>query len=220
MGKLLNIITQLHKASKRDYLNRMMDDKINCMKIAKQFDQNFWDGERKFGYGGYKYDGRWETVARQLIELYSLKNNARILDVGCGKGYLLYEIKKLLPESEIKGFDISPYAIENSKEEIKKHLYVYKAQAPYPFCDKEFDLVLSLTTLHNLHIYELKTALKEIQRVGKNKYIVMESYRNEKELFNLQCWALTCQSFFMYQEWIWIFDEFGYTGDYEFIYFE
>lgn len=220
MGKLLNIITPLHKKTKREYLARMVDDKVSCMKIAREYGKDFWDGDRRYGYGGYKYDGRWEPVARQLIDFYNLKNNAKILDVGCGKGFLLYELKKLLPEAKITGFDISQYAIDNAKEEIKSSLFIHKAQDKYPFKDKEFDLVISLTTLYNFPISELKLALKEVERVGKNKYITLESYRNEAELFNLQCWALTCETFLSQQQWIWLFDEFGYTGDYEFIYFE
>lgn len=216
----MNIITALHKKTKRDYLGRMVDNKVGRMKVARQYGKDFWDGDRKYGYGGYWYDGRWETVARSLIKQYDLPDNAKILDIGCGKGFLLYEFKKLLPCASINGFDISKYAIENSKEEIRKMLFVHKAQEPNPFKDKEFDLVVSITTLHNLYINELRSALKEIERVGKNNYIAMESYKNEEELFNLQCWALTCNSFFTPEEWIWLFNKFGYRGDYEFIYFE
>lgn len=220
MGKLLDVITQLHKKTKRDYLRRMMDEKVHCMDIAKKYDFEYWDGDRRYGYGGYRYDGRWESVAKRLIEIYGLKDASKILDVGCGKGYLLYEFKKLLPESEIVGFDISHYAIKNAKEEIKDKLFIHKAQELYPFNDDYFDLVISINTLHNLKIYELKVALSEIERVGKNKYIVVESYKNSLELFNLQCWALTCQSFFSIDEWEWLFNEFKYNGDYEFIFFE
>jgi len=220
MGSLLNIITPLHKKIKRDYIGRMNDNKVECMLVARKFGKGFWDGDRRYGYGGYRYDGRYEIVAKKLIEQYNLPKNAKILDVGCGKGFLLYEFKKLLPECKITGFDISKYVIENSKKEVKNNLFIHKAQDDYPFKDKEFDLVISITTIHNLYINGLKIALKEIERVGKNKYIVVESYRNEKELFNLQCWALTCEAFFTPEEWAWLFDEFGYNGDYEFIYFE
>jgi len=220
MKQLLNVVTPLHKKTKRDYIGRMTDDKVHCMRIARKYGKDFWDGDRRYGYGGYKYDGRWEPVARRLIETYSLPADAKVLDVGCGKGFLLYEFKKLLPQATVKGFDISSYAVENAKEEIKEKLFVHKAQNPYPFEDDEFDLVLSITTLHNLGINELKPALKEVERVGKNKYIVVESFRNEEELFNVQCWSLTCESFFRPEGWVWLFDEFGYTGDYEFIFFE
>jgi ubiquinone/menaquinone biosynthesis C-methylase UbiE len=103
---------------------------------------------------------------------------------------------------------------------VRDRLFVHKAQDPYPFPEQHFDLAISVGCFHNLRLFELKTALAEMQRVARNKYIVVESYRNEAELFNLQCWALTCESFFDAAEWIWLFDHFGYTGDYEFIYFE
>lgn len=220
MGKLLNVITPLHRKTIRNYIGRMNDEKIACSKMARKYGKDYWDGDRRFGYGGYKYDGRWSVVARELIKIYGLSEDARILDVGCGKGFLLYEFKKLLSNATLRGFDISSYAIENAKEEVKDKLFVHKAQDKFPFKDKEFDLVISITTLHNLYIKELKSALSEIERVGKNKYIAVESYKNEEELFNLQCWALTCEAFFRPQEWVWLFDEFCCNADYEFIYFE
>ncbi len=220
MGKLLNIVTPLHKKTSRDYLQRMVNNKVDCSLVAREYSEPYWDGDRKYGYGGYKYDGRWEIVARKLIEEYKLSDNASILDVGCGKAYLLYEFTKLLPKCRVTGIDISEYALENAKPEIKKKLSKLKAQDKYPFKNNQFDLVISITTLHNLYIDELKTALSQIERVGKNKYVLVESYRDVKELFNLQCWALTCESFFNNKEWVWLFNEYGYTGDYEFIYFE
>ena len=220
MEKLLEIFTPLHKGFKRDYLGRMLDDKVHCMGIAKKFGKDFWDGERRYGYGGYKYDGRWADVAKKFIDIYDLQDNSRVLDVGCGKGFLLYEFQRLLPRGQFSGFDISNYAIENSKEEIRSKLFIHPAQEPYPFEDKSFDLVLSMTTLHNLPIDGIKTALQEIERVGKEKYVVVEGFRNDKELFNLQCWALTCQAFLSPEEWKWLFKESRYTGDYEFIYHE
>jgi SAM-dependent methyltransferase len=221
MGQLREFVTPLHKATKRDYLARMVDDKVTCMLKAKEYEADYWDGDRRFGYGGYKFlPGRWKPVAEALIKTYNLKAGSKVLDVGCGKGFLLYEMMQLEPGLEIVGFDISKHGLENAHPEIKGKLFTYKAQDPYPFGDKYFDLVISLTTLHNLRLFELQTALREIERVGKQAYVMLESYRNEQELFNVQCWALTCESFFDTAEWIWLYNHFGYSGDYEFIYFE
>ena len=221
MGKLVNYVTTLHQATSRSYIDRMVDDKVNCMLKAKEYGFDYWDGNRRYGYGGYKYMlGRWKPVAELLIKNYNLTNNSNVLDVGCGKAFLLYEMKLLLPNLKITGFDISKHGLMGAKEKINKDLFIHQAQDPYPFKEDQFDLVISLGCLHNLRIFELKTALKEIERVGKQGYVMLESYRNEKELFNLQCWALTCESFFDDKEWIWIYKHFGYTGDYEFIYFK
>jgi SAM-dependent methyltransferase len=220
MGRMLNLVTPLHKRTKRDYLQRMTDNKLEAVAVAKKYGSDYWDGDRRYGYGGYKYDGRWKPVAERLIAQYDLKPDARILDVGCGKAFLLHELKQLLPDAQIVGFDISPEGIAGAQDSVRDNLFVYRAQDAYPFGDKEFDLVISLGCCHNLRLFELKTALSEMERVGKNKYFMVESYRNETELFNLQCWALTCESFFDVGEWIWLFNHFGYTGDYEFIYFE
>jgi ubiquinone/menaquinone biosynthesis C-methylase UbiE len=220
MGRLMNIVTSLHTKTARDYLARMQNSKVDCMKVARRYESDFWDGDRKYGYGGFRYDGRWKPVAMKLIETYGLRSDAAILDVGCGKGFLLYELQQLLPDARVTGLDISGYAIANAKKEVREHLLEHRAQDPYPFGDNEFDLVISLTTLHNLHLPDLKFALNEMERVAKNGYLVVEAYRNEEELFNLQCWALTCAAFFTPAEWIWLFGEFGYRSDYEFIYFE
>ena len=221
MGDLVNFVTPLHQATERAYIDRMIDDKVNCMLKAKEYEFDYWDGDRRFGYGGYKYlAGRWKPVAEAFIDKYGLTNNSSVLDVGCGKAYLLYELKLLLPDLRVKGFDTSKHGLNEAKENLKEDLFIHKAQEKYPFEDNEFDLVISLGCLHNLRIFELKTALGEIERVGKSGYIMLESYRNELEQFNLQCWALTCESFFDKKEWEWIYNHFGYTGDYEFIYFE
>lgn len=221
MKKKIFLVTKLHKSTKRNYLERMINQKINSMKKARKYEFDYWDGDRKFGYGGYKYiPGRWTWVARSLIKRYNLTNNSRILDVGCGKGFILFEIKKILPDLKVYGFDISKHALKNAKEEIKQYLFLHNAKKKFPFKDKYFDLVISLACLHNLKIFELETSLKEIQRVGKKSYIMVEGYRNEKELFNLQCWALTAETFFDDNEWKWLFQKCGYRGDFEFIYFE
>jgi len=220
MGILQNIVTPLHKATARDYLARMMDDKAACMEKAKEYGADYWDGDRRFGYGGYSYDGRWKVVAEKLIELYGLRRDASILDIGCGKAYLLYELSRLLPDARVIGIDSSEYALKHAKPEMKDHLLLHRAQDPLPFAEDEFDLVISLTTLHNLEVFDLAVAVAEMSRVGKRGYLMVESYRNERELFNLQCWALTCESFFSPDEWVWLYERFGYFGDYEFIYFE
>jgi len=221
MGQLRNFVTPLHKATTRDVIARMVDDKVTCMVKAKEYEADYWDGDRRFGYGGYKYlPGRWKPVARALIDTYQLKSGSRVLDVGCGKGFLLHEMQLIEPGLELVGFDVSKHGLASVLPECKATFFPYRAQDAYPFGDKSFDLVISLGALHNLRIFELKTALAEIQRVGKQGYVMLESYRNELELFNLQCWALTCESFFDTAEWIWLYNHFGYTGDYEFIYFE
>ena len=219
MGQEIAIFNKLHQQTRRDFVGRMQDDKVGCMQVAKRFGREFWDGDRRFGYGGYRYDGRWKAVAEDFIRIYGLSNRSRLLDVGCGKGYLLYELSRLLPEAQLVGFDVSAYALENAKPEVKDRLFRHRAQDPFPFADDAFDLVLSLTTLHNLPIEELKPALREIERVGRQKYVCVESYRNEEELFALQCWALTAEAFFSFDSWRWLFAEFGYSGDYEFITF-
>jgi SAM-dependent methyltransferase len=220
MGQLLNVVTPLHKRTKRDYLARMVDDKVHCMLKAKEYELDYWDGDRRYGYGGYRYDGRWKGVAQQLIDLYRLGPNARILDVGCGKAHLLHELKQLLPDADVAGFDISRHGLGDAPEAIRPYLFRYRAQDPYPWGDQHFDLVISFGALHNLRVFELEAAVREIERVGKQKYVMVESYRNELEQFNLECWALTAEAFFDTAEWIWLYRHFGYTGDYEFIYFE
>jgi SAM-dependent methyltransferase len=221
MGQLRNFVTPLHKATKRDYLARMVDDKVHCMLKGKEYEYDYWDGDRRYGYGGYRYmPGRWKPVAEALIQEYNLKPGDKVLDVGCGKAFLLYEMQLLIPELQITGFDISQHGLAEKHPDFKGTLFRYRAQDVYPFGNNEFDLVISLGCLHNLRIFELETALSEIERVGKQKYIMLESYRNELEMFNLECWALTAESLFDTAEWIWLYRHFGYTGDYEFIYFE
>lgn len=220
----IDFMSVLHKSTKRDYLARVNEPefpKAKASELAKKLDYDYWDGDRRICYGGYRYmEGRWEKVARALAEHYNIKPGDKVLDVGCGKGFLLYDFTKVVPGVEVYGIDVSKYAIDNAKEEIKDRLQVGNARAlPYP--DNYFDLVISITTLHNLHNYDLEPALREVERVGKqNKYICVESYRNEAEKANLLYWQVTCEAFCTPEEWDWWFKLTGYTGDYSYIYFE
>jgi ubiquinone/menaquinone biosynthesis C-methylase UbiE len=221
MGTLKNFVNPLHQQTKRNYIERMINEKVECSKVAQQYDEKYWDGERKYGYGGYKFiPGRWKPVAQDLIKTYNLKAGSKVLDVGCGKGFLIYEMLQIEPKLDIIGFDISNYAIKNSKEEIKDLISIGNAEKKFLYPDKSFDLVISLGSLHNLSLEELSFSLKEITRVSKQSYIMVESYRTQEELFNFQCWALTCKTFLSFKDWIWFFKENNFEGDYEFIYFE
>jgi len=220
----IDFLSVVHKSTKRDYLARVNDPdfpKAVAAERAKKWDFDYWDGDRRINYGGYKYmPGRWEKVAKAMADHYGIKPGDKILDVGCGKGFLLYDFTLVVPGVEVYGIDISQYAIDNAKEEVRDRLTVGNAtRLPWP--EQHFDLVYSLNTLHNLHCYDLDPALREIERVGKkNKYICVESYRTEVEKANLLYWQVTCEAFNTPDEWAWWFRQTGYTGDHSFIYFE
>ena len=220
----IDFLSSIHKSTSRDYLARVNDPefpKAIAADLAKKWGYDYWDGDRRICYGGYKYlPGRWKPVAQALIDHYQLKAGDSVLDVGCGKGFLLYEMKLLLPDLNISGIDVSEYAVLHCKEELKDNIQIGNA-INLPFEDNSFDLIFSLNTLHNLHNYDLEKALKEFQRVGKlNKYICVESYRNEMEKVNLLYWQVTCEAFCTPEEWEWWFKQSDYSGDYSFIYFE
>jgi sporadic carbohydrate cluster protein (TIGR04323 family) len=220
LGNQKNYVTFRHLKSKRNYLERMTDDKIKSMKISKKYDKNYWDGDRKYGYGGYKYiEGYYTYLAQKLIKDYRLTESSRILDVGCGKGFLMYELQRLLKSKNVFGCDFSRYAIKTSKKEVKNNIIYHDARKKFNFKDGYFDFVFSNTTLHNFKLPDLYNSLKELQRIGKKKYICIESYRNEKEQFGVQCWALTAETLIDTKAWKWLFKMSGYTGDFEFIYF-
>ena len=220
----IDFMSATHKSTSRDYLARVNEPefpKAKAATLAKQWGYDYWDGDRRINYGGYRYmPGRWAPVGQAMIDHYGLKPGDKILDIGCGKGFQLYELTQLLPGLEVHGVDVSSYAIENGKEEIKDHLQVGNANS-LPFPDDYFDFVFSVTALHNLHNYDLDKALREMERVGKNnKYLCVEAYRNEEEKANLLYWQVTCEAFCTPEEWEWWFNQTGYTGDYSLIYFE
>lgn len=217
----IDFVSDLHQATKRDYIGRVVhDDKAACAAIAKEYGYDYWDGDRRYGYGGYRYDGRWRSVAAKMAKHYQLAPGQKVLDIGCGMAHLLYELTQEVPGLNVYGVDISQYALEHAKEEVRGSLQYGKAQ-DLPFGDHEFDLVISLTTLHNLKVYDLKKAVQEIGRVSKgSSYIMVESFRNDREEVNMLYWQLTCASYYSVDEWEWLYQEWGYTGDYSFIFFE
>jgi protein-L-isoaspartate(D-aspartate) O-methyltransferase len=221
MGQQIDFLAKYQSATKRDYVARVIEhDKAECATVAKRWGEEYWDGPRQYGYGGYKYDGRWLPIAQDIASRYRLKAGDKILDVGCGKAFLLYEFTRAVSGVEIAGLDISAYGIAHSKEETRPFLMEGSCtKLPYP--DQSFDFVYSINTFHNLKADELKAALQEVERVGRNrKWICVESYRNEREKVNLLYWQLTCMSFYTPEEWAWLYRQWGYTGDYGFIFFE
>ena len=217
-----DFISIVHKSTSRDYLARVTEhDKAECAELAIKFDVDYWDGERHTGYGGYNYDGRWRKVADAMVAHYGLKEGDKILDVGVGKGFLLYEFTQAVPGIEVVGLDISTYALKTAKEEVRDSL-VEGTAAKLPWPDDHFDLVFSINTLHNLYNYDIWAAFQEMERVGKGagKYFCVEAYRNEREKMNLMYWQLTCRAFHTPEEWQWLIEQTGYNGDHSFIYFE
>jgi SAM-dependent methyltransferase len=210
---LVNFIQELHKSTPRDYMGRMNDNKVDCATIARRFDKNFFDGSRRFGYGGCKDDGRWVKIVQQLVDKYKIDRHSKVLDIGCGKGFLARDIA-VLTSAEVLGCEISTYALENCA------VPAFKFEAGQSELKTNFDLIISLNALHNLTLPDLKQAIQQIEAHSKQAYIVVESYRNVQELHNLQCWSLTAEQFLRPEEWEFLFKEWGYKSDYEFIFFE
>lgn len=217
----VDFVTRVHAPTKRDYVSRVTSvDKAQVAEKALKYDLDYWDGDRDVGYGGYHYDGRWRAVADAMVDHYGIKAGDRILDVGCGKGFLLYEFTQVVPGVEVAGLDISAYAIANAKDEVKDCLQEGHAKS-LPYSDNSFDFVVSVNTLHNLYLNDLWSAIAEIERVGCGaKHITVEAYRNEQEKVNLLYWQLTCRAFHTPDEWEWLFNKVAYNGDYGYIFFE
>jgi SAM-dependent methyltransferase len=218
----MDLVQSLHAQTKRDYVARVVEhDKAESAAVARRFGADYWDGERRYGYGGYHYDGRWRPLAQRLVDEYGIGPGDRILDIGCGKGYLLYEFTQIVPGIAVRGLDVSAYAIEHAKDEVRPFLDAGDA-ARLPYGDGSFDFVVSLGTLHNLAIADLWSSVSEIERVGRDgrAYVMVESFRDEREKANLLYWQLTCQSFYGVDDWTWLFERAGYRGDFGFIFFE
>lgn len=212
-GKEINLLKNYPK-TKRDLKKRLVSKTIQDKKLARKFGYDFFDGNRKNGYGGYYYNPRfWKPVVKDFINYYNLKKNSKILDVGCGKGFMLHDFKDALPNIEMQGIDISKYAIKNCMLSVKPYLKFGNAKKlDYP--DKYFDLAISITTLHNLDLKNFEKAISEIQRVSKNTFVTLDSYRNFNEKKRMDAWNLTALTYMPRKKWIEMFKKIGYLGDY------
>jgi SAM-dependent methyltransferase len=183
--------------------------------IGRQFGRDYFDGDRRFGYGGYNYHPRfWQPVMPTFQKHFGLTAESSVLDVGCGKGFMLFDLMKAIPGIDIEGVDISEYAINHAVPEISEHLQVANAK-DLPFKDQSFDLVISINTVHNLPINDCKQALREIQRVSrKHAFITVDAYRTDEEKRRMDMWNLTALTYMHVDEWKKLFSEVGYAGDY------
>ena len=214
MGNEINLMKNYPK-SKRDIKSRGNSKTQIDRKIAREFGKEFFDGNRSQGYGGFNYDPKyWKEVIPDFQKHFNLSSKDSILDVGCAKGFMIFDFERLIPGISVRGVDISNYAIENAKLEVKKKCSVANAKK-LPFSDNSFDIVISITTLHNLEIEDLKVSLNEIQRVSKRgSFITLDAYRNEEERIAMESWNLTAKTMLHVDEWKKLFKEVGYEGDY------
>ena len=183
--------------------------------VARQFGKEYFDGERLYGYGGYSYHPRfWQETVKRFTEFYGVTNGSSILDVGCAKGYMLHDFKELLPGLTVAGVDVSEYALEHGLESVRPYLQIGDAKE-LPFPDHSFDLVISINTVHNLTLDDCRQALREIQRVSKgNAFVTMDAWRTEEERECLLKWNLTALTYMDVRDWVKVFAEVEYTGDY------
>ncbi len=214
MIKEINLLKKYPK-TKRDLSKRGNEKTEEDRIIARRFDKEFFDGDRKNGYGGYYYNSKfWTEVVKDLNNFYKLKNGSKILDIGCGKGFMLFDFMKLNPNFVLEGIDISDYAITNAVPEVKKFLKVRDAKS-LPYKDNSFDLVISINTTHNLEINQCKKALSEMERVSrKDKYLIVDAYSNEIEKDRIFAWNLTAKTILSTNEWISLFEEAIYSVNY------
>ena len=214
MGKEIDLLVNYPKAN-RDLKARLETKTEEDRAIARKFDKEFFDGDRKHGYGGFSYQPRfWQPVIPTFQNYWNLTSESSVLDVGCAKGFMLHDFLQAIPGINVAGVDISDYAIKNSLESVKKSLKVGNA-TNLPFEDNEFDIVISINTIHNLNEDGCKKALQEIQRVAKiGSFVTVDAYRNEEEKTRMYAWNLTAKTIMSVNEWINFFQDAGYTGDY------
>lgn len=214
MGMEIDLLAK-YPRTQRKVMERGSEKTEEDRQIARRFGKEFFDGDRRQGYGGFYYQSRfWEPVIPDFQQHFNLKAGSRVLDVGCAKGFMLYDMHRLIPGIEVIGMDISEYAIRNAKEEIAPYLQTGDARS-LPFNDNSFDVVISINTVHNLECDECAKALREIERVSRRgAFITVDAYRNDEEHERMNAWNLTARTFMHVDEWKAFFKEVGYTGDY------
>jgi SAM-dependent methyltransferase len=207
----LDLLRSLPRA-RRNIEARQTAKTPELVALSRQYGRDYFDGSRDVGYGGYRYDGRWVPVARDIVAHYGLKPGDRVLDVGCGKGFL---VKDLLAQGiDAYGLDVSDYALKVCEPEVVGRLHLGSAER-LPFPDHSFDVVLAINTLHNLPRPELRQALGEMTRLArKGSFLQVDSYRTPEEKALFESWVLTAYTYGYPDEWRAIFDEAGYLGDY------
>lgn len=214
MGQEIDLLANYPKA-KRNVEGRGTEKTEEDRSTARKFGKDFFDGDRRVGYGGYSYNSRfWQPVIPTFREHFGLGPESSVLDVGCGKGFMMHDLAALVPGITVRGVDISEYAIENAMQDMKSHVQVADARG-LPFEDNSFDVVISITTIHNLDRDDCARGLREIERVSRGKsFVTLDAYRNDAERRRMEAWNLTAKTVMHVDEWKAFFDEVGYTGDY------
>ncbi|MCQ4188970.1 class I SAM-dependent methyltransferase [Methylocystis suflitae] len=200
--------------SRRNITQRGEAKSPEIIALSREYGELYFDGPREYGYGGYRYDGRWRPVAKDIIVHFGLAAGARILDVGCAKGFLVKDLMLAEPGLEAFGLDISRYALMHCEPEVVGRLHLGSADA-LPFPDKSFDCVVSINTIHNFDRAGALRALREIERVSRQSaFVQVDSYRTPEQKSLFESWVLTAKFHDYPQGWIEVFAEAGYTGDY------
>ncbi len=214
VGKEIDLLVN-YPRTRRNVEERGQTKTEEDRRIARQFGRDFFDGDRRHGYGGFNYLSRfWQPVVPTFREHFGLRASDRLLDVGCGKGFMLHDFALLIPGLVVKGVDVSQYAIDHAIEDMRAHVLVANAKR-LPFPDKSFDVVISINTIHNLAREDCGQALREIERVARRgAFITVDAYRSEEERERMLAWNLTAQTILHVEEWKAFFAEVGYTGDY------